>query len=154
LAAVDLLRQHFPDLKIRVVNVVDLMTLEPPSQHPHGIPDSEFDSMFTTDKPVIFAYHGYPWLIHRLCYRRHGHDNFHVHGYQEEGTTTTPFDMTVMNGLDRFHLASAVADRVPKLQRIGAHFQEFLRNKLAEHKHYTRENGDDLPEVKNWKWSY
>jgi len=154
LAAVDLLRQHFPDLKIRVVNVVDLMTLEPPSQHPHGIPDSEFDSMFTTDKPVIFAYHGYPWLIHRLCYRRHGHDNFHVHGYQEEGTTTTPFDMTVMNGLDRFHLASAVADRVPRLERIGAHFQEFLRNKLAEHKHYTRENGDDLPEVKNWKWSY
>ena len=110
--------------------------------------------MFTTDKPVIFAYHGYPWLIHRLCYRRRGHDNFHVHGYQEEGTTTTPFDMTVMNGLDRFHLASAVADWVPKLQRIGAHFQEFLRNKLAEHKHYTRENGDDLPEVKNWKWSY
>jgi len=154
LAAVDLLRQHFPDLKIRVVNVVDLMTLEPPSQHPHGIPDSEFDSMFTTDKPVIFAYHGYPWLIHRLCYRRRGHDNFHVHGYQEEGTTTTPFDMTVMNGLDRFHLASAVADRVPRLERIGAHFQEFLRNKLAEHKHYTRENGDDLPEVKNWKWSY
>src|SRR5437588_967778 len=154
LAAVDLLRQHFPDLKIRVVNVVDLMTLEPPSQHPHGIPDSEFDSMFTADKPVIFAYHGYPWLIHRLCYRRRGHDNFHVHGYQEEGTTTTPFDMTVMNGLDRFHLASAVADWVPKLQRIGAHFQEFLRNKLAEHKHYTRENGDDLPEVKNWKWSY
>ena len=154
LAAVDLLRQHFADLKIRVVNVVDLMTLEPPSQHPHGIPDSEFDSMFTTDKPVIFAYHGYPWLIHRLCYRRRGHDNFHVHGYQEEGTTTTPFDMTVMNGLDRFHLASAAADWVPKLQRIGAHFQEFLRNKLAEHKHYTRENGDDLPEVKNWKWSY
>src|SRR5213596_2639057 len=154
LAAVDLLRQHFPDLKIRVVNVVDLMTLEPPSQHPHGIPDSEFDSMFTADKPVIFAYHGYPWLIHRLCYRRRGHDNFHVHGYQEEGTTTTPFDMTVMNGLDRFHLASAVADWVPKLQRIGAHFQEFLRNKLAEHKHYTREHGDDLPEVKNWKWSY
>src|SRR6266536_3268793 len=154
LAAVDLLRQHFPDLKIRVVNVVDLMTLEPPSQHPHGIPDSEFDSMFTADKPVIFAYHGYPWLIHRLCYRRRGHDNFHVHGYQEEGTTTTPFDMTVMNGLDRFHLASAVADWVPKLQRIGAHFQEFLRNRLAEHKHYTREHGDDLPEVKNWKWSY
>ncbi|HMH42653.1 MAG TPA: phosphoketolase family protein [Pyrinomonadaceae bacterium] len=154
LAAVDLLRQHFADLKIRVVNVVDLMTLEPPSQHPHGIPDSEFDSMFTTDKPVIFAYHGYPWLIHRLCYRRRGHDNFHVHGYQEEGTTTTPFDMTVMNGLDRFHLAGAVADRVPKLQRIGAHFQEFLRNKLVEHNHYTREHGDDLPEVKDWKWSY
>src|SRR2546421_10858207 len=154
LAAVDLLRQNFSDLKIRVVNVVDLMTLQPSSEHPHGLSDRDFDSMFGTNKPIIFAYHGYPWLIHRLTYRRRGHDNFHVHGYQEEGTTTTPFDMTVMNGLDRFHLASAVADRVPKLQRIGAHFQEFLRNKLAEHKHYTRENGDDLPEVKNWKWSY
>ncbi len=154
LAAVDLLRQHFPDLKIRVVNVVDLMTLQPRSEHPHGLSDSEFDSMFTTDKPVIFAYHGYPWLIHRLCYRRHGHDNFHVRGYKEEGTTTTPFDMTVMNDLDRFHLAGDVVDRVPKLQRIGAHFQQFLRDKLAEHKRYTREHGDDMPEVKNWKWPY
>ena len=154
LAAVDLLRQHFPDLKIRVVNVVDLMTLQPRSEHPHGLSDSEFDSMFTTDKPVIFAYHGYPWLIHRLCYRRHGHDNFHVRGYKEEGTTTTPFDMTVMNDLDRFHLAGDVVDRVPKLQRVGAHFQQFLRNKLVEHKHYTREHGDDMPEVKNWKWPY
>ncbi len=154
LAAVDLLRQHFPDLKIRVVNVVDLMTLQPSSEHPHGLSDSEFDSMFTTDKPVIFAYHGYPWLIHRLCYRRHGHDNFHVRGYKEEGTTTTPFDMTVMNDLDRFHLAGDVVARVPKLQRTGAHFQQFLRNKLVEHKLYTREHGDDLPEVKNWKWPY
>ncbi len=154
LAAVDLLRQHFPDLKIRVVNVVDLMTLQPRSEHPHGLSDSEFDSMFTTDKPVIFAYHGYPWLIHRLCYRRHGHDNFHVRGYKEEGTTTTPFDMTVMNDLDRFHLAGDAVDRVPKLQRVGAHFQQFLRNKLAEHKRYTREHGDDMPEVKNWKWPY
>jgi xylulose-5-phosphate/fructose-6-phosphate phosphoketolase len=154
LAAVDLLRQHFPDLKIRVVNVVDLMTLQPTSEHPHGLSDLEFDSMFTTDKPVIFAYHGYPWLIHRLCYRRHGHDNFHVRGYKEEGTTTTPFDMTVMNDLDRFHLASDAVDRVPKLQRIGAHFQQFLRTKLAEHKFYTREHGDDMPEVKNWKWPY
>ena len=154
LAAVDLLRQHFPDLKIRVVNIVDLMTLQPRSEHPHGLSDSEFDSMFTTDKPVIFAYHGYPWLIHRLCYRRHGHDNFHVRGYKEEGTTTTPFDMTVMNDLDRFHLAGDVVDRVPKLQRVGAHFQQFLRNKLVEHKHYTREHGDDMPEVKNWKWPY
>ncbi|HMF85681.1 MAG TPA: phosphoketolase family protein [Nitrospiraceae bacterium] len=154
LAAVDLLRQHFPDLKIRVVNVVDLMTLQPRSEHPHGLSDSEFDSMFTTVKPVIFAYHGYPWLIHRLCYRRHGHDNFHVRGYKEEGTTTTPFDMTVMNDLDRFHLAGDVVDRVPKLQRVGAHFQQFLRNKLEEHKHYTREHGDDMPEVKNWKWPY
>jgi len=154
LAAVDLLRQHFPDLKIRVVNVVDLMTLQPHSEHPHGLSDREFDSMFTTDKPVIFAYHGYPWLIHRLCYRRHGHDNFHVRGYKEEGTTTTPFDMTVMNDLDRFHLAGDVVDRVPKLQRVGAHFQQFLRNKLVEHKQYTREHGDDMPEVKNWKWPY
>jgi xylulose-5-phosphate/fructose-6-phosphate phosphoketolase len=154
LAAVDLLRQHFPDLKIRVVNVVDLMTLQPSSEHPHGLSDSEFDSMFTTDKPVIFAYHGYPWLIHRLCYRRHGHDNFHVRGYKEEGTTTTPFDMTVMNDLDRFHLAGDVVDRIPKLQRVGAHFQQFLRNKLEEHKRYTREHGDDMPEVKNWKWPY
>ena len=148
LAAVDLLRQHFPDLKIRVVNVVDLMTLQPQSEHPHGLSDSEFDSMFTTD------YHGYPWLIHRLCYRRHGHDNFHVRGYKEEGTTTTPFDMTVMNDLDRFHLAGDVVDRVPKLQRIGAHFQQFLRNKLVEHEQYTHQHGDDLPEVKNWKWPY
>jgi xylulose-5-phosphate/fructose-6-phosphate phosphoketolase len=154
LAAVDFLRQHFPDLKIRVVNVVDLMTLQPRSEHPHGLSDSEFDSMFTTDKPVIFAYHGYPWLIHRLCYRRHGHDNFHVRGYKEEGTTTTPFDMTVMNDLDRFHLAGDVVERVPKLQRVGAHFQQFLRDKLVEHKHYTREHGDDMPEVKNWKWPY
>jgi xylulose-5-phosphate/fructose-6-phosphate phosphoketolase len=154
LAAVDLLRQHFPDLKIRVVNVVDLMTLQPRSEHPHGLSDAEFDSMFTTDKPVIFAYHGYPWLIHRLCYRRHGHDNFHVRGYKEEGTTTTPFDMTVMNDLDRFHLAGDVVDRVPKLQRVGAHFQQFLRDKLVEHKQYTREHGDDMPEVKNWTWPY
>jgi len=154
LAAVDLLRQHFPDLKIRVVNVVDLMTLQPQSEHPHGLSDSEFDSMFTTDKPVIFAYHGYPWLIHRLCYLRHGHNNFHVRGYKEEGTTTTPFDMTVMNDLDRFHLAGDVVDRVPKLQRVGAHFQQFPRNKLVEHEQYTHEHGDDLPEVKNWKWPY
>jgi xylulose-5-phosphate/fructose-6-phosphate phosphoketolase len=154
LAAADLLRQHFPDIKIRVVNVVDLMTLQPSSEHPHGLSDGEFDSMFTTDKPVMFAYHGYPWLIHRLTYRRHGHDNFHVRGYKEEGTTTTPFDMTVMNSLDRFHLASDVVERVPKLQRIGAHFQQFLRDKLVEHKEYVREHGDDMPEVKQWVWPY
>jgi len=154
LAAVDLLRRHFPDIKIRVVNVVDLMTLQPSSEHPHGLSDSEFDSMFTTDKPVIFAYHGYPWLIHRLTYRRHGHDNIHVHGYKEEGTTTTPFDMTVSNHLDRYHLAGDVVTRVPRLQRIGAHFEQFLRDKLAEHNQYTREYGDDMPEVKNWVWPY
>jgi xylulose-5-phosphate/fructose-6-phosphate phosphoketolase len=154
LAAVDLLRQHFPDIKLRIVNVVDLMTLQSASEHPHGLSDREFDSMFGTDSPVIFAYHGYPWLIHRLTYRRTGHNNFHVRGYKEEGTTTTPFDMTVMNDLDRYHLAGDVVDRVPRLQRIGAHFQQFLRDKLVEHNQYTREHGDDMPEIKNWTWPY
>ena len=154
LAAVDLLRQNFSDLKIRFVNVVDLMTLQPPSEHPHGISDRDFDSMFTTDKPVIFAYHGYPWLIHRLTYRRHNHDSFHVRGYKEEGTTTTPFDMTVLNELDRYHLAGDVVDRVPRLQRVGAHFKQFLRNQLVEHKHYISEHGDDMPEVRDWTWPY
>jgi xylulose-5-phosphate/fructose-6-phosphate phosphoketolase len=154
LAAVDLLRQHFPDIKLRVVNVVDLMTLQPQSEHPHGITDNEFDSMFTTDRPVIFAFHGYPTLIHRLTYRRKNHDNLHVRGYKEEGTTTTPFDMTVLNDLDRFHLASDVVDRVPRLQRVGGHFQQLVRDKLVEHKHYVHEFGDDMPEIKNWKWPY
>jgi xylulose-5-phosphate/fructose-6-phosphate phosphoketolase len=154
LAAVDLLRKNFPDIKIRVVNVVDLMTIQPSTEHPHGLSDPEFDSIFTIDKPVIFAYHGYPWLIHRLTYRRTNHDNFHVRGYKEEGTTTTPFDMTVLNDLDRFHLASDVVDRVPRLQRVGAYFKQFLRNKLIEHKQYIREHGDDLPEIRDWKWPY
>jgi len=154
LAAVDLLRQHFSDIKIRVVNIVDLMTIEPSTEHPHGLSDREFDSIFTTDKPVIFAYHGYPWLIHRLTYRRTNHDNFHVRGYKEEGTTTTPFDMTVLNDLDRFHLAGDVVDRVPRLQRIGAHFKQFLRNELVEHKQYICEHGDDLPEIRDWKWPH
>jgi xylulose-5-phosphate/fructose-6-phosphate phosphoketolase len=154
LAAVDLLRQHFPDLKIRVVNVVDLMTLQPSSEHPHGLSDREFDSMFGADKPIIFAYHGYPWLIHRLTYRRAAHNHLHVRGFKEEGTTTTPFDMTVRNDLDRFHLAGDVVDRVPRLQRVGAHFKQFLRDKLVEHKQYVHEHGDDLPEVKNWSWPY
>jgi xylulose-5-phosphate/fructose-6-phosphate phosphoketolase len=154
LAAVDLLRQNFTDIRIRVVNVVDLMTLQPRSEHPHGISDYDFDSMFTTDKPVIFAYHGYPWLIHRLTYRRHNHDNFHVRGYKEEGTTTTPFDMTVLNDLDRYHLAGEVVDRVPRLQRTGAHFKQLLRNKLVEHKQYIQERGDDMPEVRDWTWPY
>src|SRR5256884_1553965 len=152
LAAVDLLRQHFPDLKIRVVNLVDLMTLQPPTEHPHGLSDPEFDSIFTTDKPASFGYHGYPWLIHRLTYRRTGHDNFHVRGFKEEGTTTTPFDMTVLNDLDRYHLAGDVVDCVPRLRNVGAHFKQTLRNKLVEHKQYTREHGDDMPDVKNWKW--
>src|SRR6185312_7573486 len=129
LAAVSILRQHFPDIKIRVVNVVDLMTIQPSTEHPHGLSDHDFDSIFTIDKPVIFAYHGYPWLIHRLTYRRTNHNNLHVRGYKEEGTTTTPFDMTVLNDLDRYHLAGDVVDRVPKLQRVGAHFKQFLRNK-------------------------
>jgi xylulose-5-phosphate/fructose-6-phosphate phosphoketolase len=154
LAAVDLLRQNFSDIKIRFVNVVDLMTLQPPSEHPHGISDREFDSMFTTDKPVIFAYHGYPWLIHRLTYRRHNHDSFHVRGYKEEGTTTTPFDMTVLNEIDRYHLAGDVVDRVPRLQRVGAHFKQYLRDQLVEHKRYIDEHGDDLPEVRDWTWPY
>ena len=154
LAAVDLLRKHFSDIKIRVVNVVDLMTLQPPSEHPHGLSDAEFDSMFTSDKPIIFAYHGYPWLIHRLTYRRTNHDNMHVRGYKEEGTTTTPFDMTVLNDLDRFHLAGDVVDRVPRLQRIGAHFKQFLRDKLLEHKQYICRYGDDMPGIRDWKWSY
>jgi xylulose-5-phosphate/fructose-6-phosphate phosphoketolase len=154
LAAVDLLRQHFPDIKIRVVNVVDLMTLQPSSEHPHGLSDREFDSIFTVDKPVILAYHGYPMLIHRLTYRRNNHDNIHVRGYKEEGTTTTPFDMTVLNDLDRFHLAGDVVDRVPRLQRVGAHFKQLLRNKLIEHKEYICEHGDDLPEIRDWKWPY
>ena len=154
LAAVDLLRQTFADLRIRVVNVVDLMTVQPASEHPHGLSDRDFDSLFTTDKPIIFAYHGYPWLIHRLTYRRTNHDNIHVRGYKEEGTTTTPFDMTVLNDLDRYHLAGDVVDRVPRLQRVGAHFKQYLRNKLVEHKNYIVKYGDDMPEIKNWKWPY
>jgi xylulose-5-phosphate/fructose-6-phosphate phosphoketolase len=154
LAAVDLLRQHFADIKIRVVNVVDLMTLQPPIEHPHGLSDREFDSMFTVNKPIIFAYHGYPWLIHRLTYRRTNHDNLHVRGYKEEGTTTTPFDMAVLNDLDRFHLAEDVVDRVPRLREVAAHFKQFLQSKLAEHKKYICEYGDDLPEIRDWKWPY
>jgi len=154
LAAVDLLRQHFPDLRIRFVNVVDLMTLQPMSEHPHGLSDTEFDSMFTSDKPIIFAYHGYPWLIHRLTYRRTNHGNMHVRGYKEEGTTTTPFDMTVLNDLDRFHLAGDVVDRVPRLQKVGVHFKQMLRDKLTDHKQYIMEYGDDMPEIKNWTWPY
>jgi len=154
LAAVDLLRQHFPDVKIRVVNAVDLMTLQPSSEHPHGLSDREFDSMFTTDKPIIFAYHGYPWLIHRLTYRRRNHVNLHVRGYKEEGTTTTPFDMAELNDLDRFHLAGDVVDRVPRLARIGAHFKQHLRNKLLEHKEHIYRHGDDMPEIRDWKWPY
>jgi xylulose-5-phosphate/fructose-6-phosphate phosphoketolase len=154
LAAADLLRRHFPDVRLRVVNVVDLMTLQPEKEHPHGLSDGDFDSLFTADKPVIFAYHGYPWLIHRMTYRRSNHDNIHVRGYKEEGTTTTPFDMVVLNDLDRFHLAIDVIDRVPRLARIGAHAKQAMQDKLIEHKHYIAEHGDDMPEIKEWKWPY
>jgi xylulose-5-phosphate/fructose-6-phosphate phosphoketolase len=154
LAAVDLLRQHIPDIRIRFINVVDLMTLQPSREHPHGLSDNEYDSMFTVDKPVIFAYHGYPWLIHRLTYRRNGHANLHVRGYKEEGTTTTPFDIAVMNDIDRFHLAGDVVDRVPRLQQIGAHFKQFLRDKLIDHQQHVMVHGDDLPEIKNWTWQH
>jgi xylulose-5-phosphate/fructose-6-phosphate phosphoketolase len=153
LAAVKLLRQHEPELKIRVVNVVDLMTLQPPSEHPHGISDRDFDALFTIDKPIIFAFHGYPWLIHRLTYRRNGHDNIHVRGYKEEGTTTTPFDMCVINDLDRFHLVGDVIDRVPKLGERAAYAKQEIRDKLIDHREYIRKYGDDMPEIKNWTWS-
>jgi xylulose-5-phosphate/fructose-6-phosphate phosphoketolase len=152
LAAVSILRARIPELKIRVVNVVDLMTLQPPTEHPHGLSDRDFDSLFTTGKPVIFAYHGYPWLIHRLTYRRNNHDNLHVRGYKEEGTTTTPFDMTVLNDLDRFHLVIDVIDRVPGLAARCAHVKQDMRDKLVEHRQYVCEYGDDMPEVKDWTW--
>jgi xylulose-5-phosphate/fructose-6-phosphate phosphoketolase len=152
LAAVDLLRQHAPDLKVRVLNVVNLMRLQPPSEHPHGLADYDFDALFTTDKPIIFAFHGYPWLIHRLTYRRHGHPNLHVRGYKEEGTTTTPFDMCVLNDLDRFHLVGDVIDRVPKLGARAAYAKQAIRDKLVEHKEYIARHGDDMPEITGWRW--
>lgn len=154
LAAVDLLRQHVPDLKVRVVNVVDLMTLQPREEHPHGLSDREFDTLFTTDKPVIFAYHGYPWLIHRLTYRRTNHRNLHVRGYKEEGTTTTPFDMAVLNDLDRFHLVGDVIDRVPRLGHMAAYTRQLVRDRLIDHHRYIREHGEDMPEIRHWKWPY
>jgi len=152
LAAVKLLRQYFPALKVRVVNVVDLMKLQPASEHPHGLSDPDFDGIFTRSTPIIFAFHGYPWLIHRLTYRRTNHGNLHVRGYKEEGTITTPFDMAVLNDLDRFHLVGDVIDRVPQLQAIGGHVKQALRDKLIEHREYIREHGEDLPEICNWRW--
>jgi xylulose-5-phosphate/fructose-6-phosphate phosphoketolase len=152
-SAAALLREHLPELKVRVVNVVDLMRLQPAAEHPHGLSDAEYDALFTADKPVIFAYHGYPWLIHRLTYKRTNHDNFHVRGYIEEGTTTTPFDMTVLNQLDRFNLAIDVIDRVPRLQATSGTVRERLKNKLIEHRIYVRGHGEDLPEVREWQWT-
>ena len=152
LAATDLLRRHLPDLKVRVVNVVDLMRLEPDTEHPHGLPDAEFDAIFTTDRPVIFAFHGYPSLIHRLTYRRNNHHNLHVRGYKEEGTTTTPFDMLVLNDMDRFHLVIDVIDRVPGLARRAAVLRQQMVDKRAEHHDYIRRTGDDLPEIRDWTW--
>jgi len=152
LAAVDMLNKALPELKIRVVNIVDLMTLQPDSVHPHGFSDTVFDALFTTDRPVIFAYHGYPYLIHRLTYRRANHDNIHVHGFQEEGTTTTPFDMAVMNGLDRFHLSLAALKRLPDIAARSAPLAAQLERKLAEHNAYVRAHGEDMPEITGWSW--
>ena len=152
LAAVELLRQLFPELKARVINVVDLMSLQPSSEHPHGLSDKDFDLLFTRDKPIIFAYHGYPWLIHRLTYRRTNHGGLHVRGYKEEGTTTTPFDMAVLNDLDRFHLVGDVIDRVPGLSSRAAYVKQLLRDKLTDHKTYIYKYGEDMPEIRNWKW--
>jgi xylulose-5-phosphate/fructose-6-phosphate phosphoketolase len=152
LAAVDLLRGYFPQIKVRVINVVDLMRLQPEREHPHGLSDQDFDSLFTTNKPIIFAFHGYPWLIHRLTYRRTNHRNLHVRGFKEEGTTTTPFDMTVRNDLDRFHLTGDVIDRLPQLGSQAAYAKQSIRDKLMEHKEYITTHGEDLPEIRNWKW--
>jgi xylulose-5-phosphate/fructose-6-phosphate phosphoketolase len=153
LAAVTILREHVPDLKIRVINVVDLMRLQPAEEHPHGLSHREFDVLFTTDKPIIFAYHGYPWLIHRLTYRRTNHKNLHVRGYKEEGTTTTPFDMLVRNDMDRFHLVDDAIERVPKLGPVAAYARQAVRDKLIEHKEYITEYGEDMPEIRDWTWS-
>src|SRR5881628_1273527 len=154
LAAVELLGKFFPELKVRLINVVDLMKLQPPSEHPHGLSDKDFDLLFTTDKPIIFAYHGYPWLIHRLTYRRTNHKNLHVRGYKEEGTTSTPFDMVVMNDLDRFHLAGDAVDRLPQLGARGAYLKQRLTDLMTEHTLYIREHGEDMPSIQNWRWPF
>ena len=147
-----ILRDYFPNLKLRVINVVDLMKLQPQSEHPHGLSDNDFDALFTTDKPIIFAFHGYPWLIHRLTYRRRNHRNLHVRGYKEEGTTTTPFDMVVRNDLDRYHLVDDVIDRVPKLGARAAYVKQELSEKLIEHREYITTYGDEMPDIRDWKW--
>jgi xylulose-5-phosphate/fructose-6-phosphate phosphoketolase len=152
LAAADLLRRHLPDLAVRVVNVVDLMRLQDAKEHPHGLSDRDFDTLFTTDRPIIFAYHGYPWLIHRLTYRRHGHGNLHVRGYTEEGTTTTPFDMVMLNHLDRYHLVMDVIDWVPGLGARAAQLRQDMADARLRAREWTRTHGEDLPEVRDWVW--
>jgi xylulose-5-phosphate/fructose-6-phosphate phosphoketolase len=154
LAAADLLRAYAPDLRVRVVNVVDLMRLQSAEEHPHGLSDRDFDSFFTEDKPIIFAFHGYPTLIHRLTYRRTNHSKLHVRGYKEEGTTTTPFDMTVLNDMDRFHLVIDVAERTPELADRAPHLRREMEKKRIEHHDYIRTYGDDLPEIRDWTWGY
>ena len=153
MGAVALLRRHLPELKVRLVNVVDLMRLQDEREHPHGLSDREFDGLFTTDKPVIFAYHGYPWLIHRLTYRRRNHVNFHVRGYKEEGTTTTPFDMVMLNDLDRFHLVMDVIDRVPGLRAKAGDVRALMETRRRACRAYTREHGEDAPEITTWSWA-
>ena len=154
LAAAAILREHLPHLGVRVVNVVDLMRLQPESEHPHGLTDRDFDSLFTTDRPVVFAYHGYPWLIHRLTYRRTNHRNFHVRGYKEEGTTTTPFDMVMLNDLDRFHLVMDVIDRVPGLASSASWLRQEMEDRRFRASQWTREHGDDDPEIRDWVWPF
>ena len=152
LAAVSILRKQLPNLKIRVINIVDLMKLQPHTEHPHGLTDEDFDALFTKDKPIVFAFHGYPWLIHRMTYRRHNHENIHVRGYKEEGTITTTFDMVVLNDLDRFHLVQDVINRLPHLGDQGEQVKQWAKQKLMEHKNYIRQYGQDMPEIQNWKW--
>jgi len=153
LAAVSILRENLPELKIRVINVVDLMKIQSDTEHPHGLSDPDFDALFTTDKPVVFAFHGYPWLVHRLTYHRTNHENIHVRGYKEEGTITTYFDMTVLNDLDRFHLVQDVIFRLPKLGPDGTKLRNKMKDKLTRHKKYINLHGQDMPEILNWKWS-